>query len=469
MKTTMKKILFIVTCITALLTIFSVGSFGQIKISEMTNTTNPVGGYIPIARAGANFKLITDSIASKKVDSTKVRNDSLFQYRYGGVEFFVSKIVTTSGITTLAAIGSSPNANGATISGSTLNLEPASTSFGGIVTNGLQSFDGTKTFFGTTQLAGGNFTIPNASATTGSTTQYLAGSTQGTVEKMRFNPAAPAMFADYSYITFLMAQDNAVTEAASGAHRLVSNLALQPITLNNGSATTTNAATFYIRGSALGTAAITNNYAMWVDSGLTRIDGVILMNDGADSAATKAEARAGGGSGGIDSVRIRPGPNGFDSIIEYAGGVGTLISLVARIDITSLADGDLLKYSTGSGAFINTKTISGVRWTARVGSTTSSATPTINTDDVDIYKLTAQAADITSFTTNLSGSPNDGDVLEIQITGTAARAITWGASFVSSTVALPTTTVTTATLTVILQYYTTSSYGNNKWVCVNYY
>ena len=98
-----------------------------------------------------------------------------------------------------------------------------------------------------------------------------------------------------------------------------------------------------------------------------------------------------------------------------------------------------------------------IRWVPRVGSTTSSATPTINTDNVDIYKLTAQTADITSFTTNLSGTPRDGDILEIQITGTAARAITWGSSFVSSTVTLPTTTTGTATLTVILQYYTALS------------
>ena len=117
----------------------------------------------------------------------------------------------------------------------------------------------------------------------------------------------------------------------------------------------------------------------------------------------------------------------------------------------------------------STNTLTNKRWTARVGSTTSSATPTINTDNTDIYKLTAQTADITSMTSNLSGTPVDGDILEIQITGTAARAITWGASFVSSTVTLPATTVTTATLTVILQYYTTSSYGNNKWVCTNYY
>jgi hypothetical protein len=114
-----------------------------------------------------------------------------------------------------------------------------------------------------------------------------------------------------------------------------------------------------------------------------------------------------------------------------------------------------------------TQTLSNKRWVARVGSTASSATPAINTDNYDIYKLTAQAADITGFT--LTGTPNDGDILEIQITGTATRAITWGTSFVSSTVSLPNTTNSTATLTVVVQYYTTSSYGNNKWVCVNYY
>jgi hypothetical protein len=45
----------------------------------------------------------------------------------------------------LAAIGSSPNANGATYSAGTLNLEPASASFGGIVTTGTQTFAGVKT------------------------------------------------------------------------------------------------------------------------------------------------------------------------------------------------------------------------------------------------------------------------------------------------------------------------------------
>lgn len=99
---------------------------------------------------------------------------------------------------------------------------------------------------------------------------------------------------------------------------------------------------------------------------------------------------------------------------------------------------------------------------ARVGSTTSSATPTINTDLYDIYRLTAQAVDITSFTTNLTGSPAHGDVLVIEITGTAARAITWGASFEASTIALPTTTVLTNMLQVSLMF----NSATTKWRCV---
>ena len=146
-------------------------------------------------------------------------------------------------------------------------------------------------------------------------------------------------------------------------------------------------------------------------------------------------------------------------------GSGTTIPLSTSPDFTT----GITIGSVAVPTISSTNTLSNKRWVPRVGNTTSSATPTINTDNVDIYKLTAQTADITSFTTNLSGTPNDGDFLEIQITGTAARAITWGTSFVSSTVTLPTTTTTTATLTVVLQYYTTSSYGNGKWVCVNYF
>ncbi len=110
----------------------------------------------------------------------------------------------------------------------------------------------------------------------------------------------------------------------------------------------------------------------------------------------------------------------------------------------------------------STTTLTNKRVTPRVGTTASSATPTINTDNVDYYSITAQAADITSFTTNLSGTPTDGQKLWISITGTAARAIAWGTGFEASTVALPTTTVTTNRLDVGFIYNSVTS----KWRCV---
>ena len=65
----------------------------------------------------------------------------------------VNKVLISNGTTLtygssviLAPIGSVPNANAATFIGNTLNLEPASESFGGIVTTTTQSFDGNKTF-----------------------------------------------------------------------------------------------------------------------------------------------------------------------------------------------------------------------------------------------------------------------------------------------------------------------------------
>ena len=58
------------------------------------------------------------------------------------------------GTISLAAIGSSPNANAATLTGTILNLEPASASFGGVVTTGTQTFAGAKTFSSDLTISG---------------------------------------------------------------------------------------------------------------------------------------------------------------------------------------------------------------------------------------------------------------------------------------------------------------------------
>lgn len=133
--------------------------------------------------------------------------------------------------------------------------------------------------------------------------------------------------------------------------------------------------------------------------------------------------------------------------------------------ISTISNTGTLTLPTSTDTLIGratTDTLTNKRVSPRTGTTTSSATPTINTDNVDFYSLTAQAADITSFTTNLSGTPTEAQKLWIAITGTAARAITWGASFENGAVTLPTTTVTTQRLDVGFIWNTVTS----KWRCM---
>lgn len=92
----------------------------------------------------------------------------------------------------------------------------------------------------------------------------------------------------------------------------------------------------------------------------------------------------------------------------------------------------------------------------------SSATPACNTDAVDLLSITGQTADITSFTTSLTGTPVSGQRLIVEVTGTASRALTWGTSFEASTVALPTTTSSTAMLHIEFIWNAATS----KWRCI---
>lgn len=111
-----------------------------------------------------------------------------------------------------------------------------------------------------------------------------------------------------------------------------------------------------------------------------------------------------------------------------------------------------------------TDTFTNKRNTLRTNSTASSATPAINTDTTDEFDITALAVNITSMTTSLTGTPNNGDELTIRFkdNGTA-RTIAWGTSFVSSGVAtLLATTVISKTHFVKLRWDSTAT----KWVCL---
>lgn len=74
---------------------------------------------------------------------------------------------------TIAAVGSTPNANGLTLAGQVLNLEPASAAQPGILTTGAQSIAGAKTFTGS--ISASNLSGSN----TGDITLDPVGSTPG--------------------------------------------------------------------------------------------------------------------------------------------------------------------------------------------------------------------------------------------------------------------------------------------------
>jgi len=158
-----------------------------------------------------------------------------------------------------------------------------------------------------------------------------------------------------------------------------------------------------------------------------------------------------------------------DTIAGFTGSGKTLGSL-STSTYPSLTELSYVKGVTSSiqtqlGTKIEagtTNTLTNKRITARVTTITSHATPTINTDDCDAVTITALAEAITSMTTNLSGTPTNFQklIFRIKDNGTA-RAITWGASFQSGSVTLPTTTTLGKTLMVGLIYDSVDS----KWTC----
>jgi hypothetical protein len=91
-----------------------------------------------------------------------------------------------------------------------------------------------------------------------------------------------------------------------------------------------------------------------------------------------------------------------------------------------------------------------------------SATPTLNTDNYDMLIITGQTNNITSMTSNLTGTPVNGQLLWISFTAASGTpTVAWGSSFESSTATLP-TGMTTTRSDIGFVWNT----ATNKWRCV---
>lgn len=145
--------------------------------------------------------------------------------------------------------------------------------------------------------------------------------------------------------------------------------------------------------------------------------------------------------------------SGTFPLLYQTGGITSIYDAVCQTPAEEIR----VRFSDGT-----TKVLYDVN-TSHVVSITSSATPAINVDYTVQFNITAQAVAITSMTSGLTGSPVDGQELIIRITGTAARAITWGTSFMSSGInTLLATTATTKTHKMRFLYDSVVA----KWVCV---
>lgn len=136
-----------------------------------------------------------------------------------------------------------------------------------------------------------------------------------------------------------------------------------------------------------------------------------------------------------------------------SSGAATLVGATLNIPTYTLS-------GLGGISASSTDTLTNKAITLRVGSETSNATPSVNCQNYDVWKITALAVNITSFT--MTGTPTDGQPFELIITGTAARTIALGSQFVSTTITIPTTTVGTTKIRIFFQY----DLELTKWACV---
>jgi len=153
---------------------------------------------------------------------------------------------------------------------------------------------------------------------------------------------------------------------------------------------------------------------------------------------------------------------------SYQGSAAPISATGSNYVVLSDGAGNVRAYWNGADLTTNgnitaTGNINNTRINPRVlASTANSATPTLNTDNYDMMVITGQSVAITSFTTNLTGTPVNGQKLWIAITGTGSIGITWGASFESSTVTLPSTTSGTSRLDIGFVW----NVATSKWRCL---
>jgi len=141
---------------------------------------------------------------------------------------------------------------------------------------------------------------------------------------------------------------------------------------------------------------------------------------------------------------------------DPSAGAGT-VAPVGTIAYTELL-GNFKKVASADTSWLPLKILK------NIATIVSSAVPSLDTNLSEGLNITALAVAITSFTTNLTGTPANFDKLLIRIKDNGTpQALSFGASFEGKGVTLPTTTVATKVMTIGLIYDSVTT----KWGCVS--
>ena len=174
----------------------------------------------------------------------------------------------------------------------------------GITINGTVSCNGSLTANNGIQTGGvfnGNFYLNNSQSATNisSATQlYLAGSTSTGVRLFLGGGTTNYTIGTSAAFGSTIFPNNSVTEAASGTHPIIANVAIKPIVITNAGGATTDAASLYIDGPASGITPTGGLYSILVASGTSKLNGNLycngnFTNTGLVPASSYAELKAG--------------------------------------------------------------------------------------------------------------------------------------------------------------------------------
>jgi hypothetical protein len=215
-----------------------------------------------------------------------------------------------AGIASLTAIGSVPNANGATLTGDVLNLQPANGSFGGVVTTILQTIAGAKTFSsiltasnGLTMTTGAlsltsTSGVINSTGLTGLTQTLSSGTAAITAPTLNLNTSSTGN-------TTIGNGTGTFALTSSGGLNVTTGGALTGVASIDTIGTTATALTF----AGTGTLSSTTTSAITLDSGTT---GAVNVGTGANAKTVSV-----GNTTGASRVNINSGTGGI-----FANGLG---------------------------------------------------------------------------------------------------------------------------------------------------